>query len=122
MAKRNKKARKPRKPSSQSKFATRPARMQSPSRVKLQKLFHQMAPHIRAMGFNNVVLVGYRRVPEHEREQHKGAEEVPDILSDFPDPFCAVSLLNWAKENGERRLIQMAAETPPPKPEPKEDP
>jgi hypothetical protein len=103
-----------------SKFASRPAAPKAPSRDKLRKLFREMVPHIRAMGFNNVVLVGYRRVPGHEQQVTRGADEVPEILHDFRDPFQATALLNWAYDSGERSLISMAASMPPPEPEEKE--
>jgi hypothetical protein len=91
----------------QRKKAPRPIKLQNPSREKLQKLFAQLVPQLRAIGFNNLVLVGYRRTSETEKEMVR-ADEIPDILSDFPDPFQAVALLNWAKEHGEETLIRMA--------------
>lgn len=100
------KSKKPRKPR-QRKRAPRSIKLQNPSREKLQKLFAQLVPQLRAIGFNNLVLVGYRRTSEQEKEK-LGEDEVPDILSDFQDPFQAVSLLNWAKEHGQETLIRMA--------------
>lgn len=117
MAKKRKK--KPSQPTRQSKFASRPSAIQAPSFEKLQKLLTQMTPHIQAAGFNNFVLLGYRRVPENEKEKFGGAAEVPFYFYNFPHLEEAGAIVDWAAEDVKRKIVAKAAQGPPPTP--KED-
>jgi hypothetical protein len=94
--------------------------MQSPSFDKIQKLLRQMTPHIQAAGFNNFVLLGYRRIPEHEREKYKGAAESPFYFYNFQRLEEAGAIVDWAADDIKKRVTQAAMRTPPPK-EDKED-
>lgn len=114
----NRKAPRPQK--RQSKFASRPATMQSPSFEKLQKVLGQMTPHIQAAGFNGFVLVGYRRIPEGERKNYKGADEVPFYFYNFPHLEEAGALIDWASEDVRLKIVNKASQGPPPTPPEKE--
>ena len=104
----------PKKPKRQSKFVSRPAAPQSPSFDKLRKTLRQMTPHIQAAGFNNFVLVGYRRVPENERHKFGGAEEIPFYFYNFPGLEPAGALMDWAAEDVKNRIVEQALKGPPP--------
>lgn len=111
MAKKRRK--KPTQPTRQSKFASRPSAVQAPSFEKLQKLLRQMTPHIQAAGFNNFVLLGYRRIPENEKSKFGGADEVPFYFYNFPHLEEAGAIVDWAAEDVKRKIVEMASRPPP---------
>jgi len=93
-----------------SKFTRLPGKQLAPTYEELTRELKKLVPHLEQNGFNNFVLIGYRRVPESERVKYGGAEEAPFYFYYFPQLFPAGAVVEWALTDIQDRLIKAKKE------------
>ena len=84
---------------------TAPGKPQEPTYEELSKKLRELVPLLANTAFNNFILIGYRRLPESERDKFDGAEEAPFYFYYFPQLFPAGALIEWTKEDVLKRLL-----------------
>jgi len=89
-----------------------PATPQYPTYEVLSKALKDLGPHLTHGGFNEFVIVGFRRVPPAEQAKAGGQTEMPYYFQ-YGNPINIGSLLEWANKDlknkhvkEQRRLIE----------------
>lgn len=72
--------------------------------------------------FNAYIVIGLRKIPEEDREKHKGSEEVP-FWYFYGSPSIAGGLSDWASSDIKRKqaIAELTEETESPEKLDKED-
>jgi len=87
-----------------------PPQPKTPTYEELRTWLSEITPQITHKAFENFVVVGYRRVPEEERDKYDGQEVVPFYFHNFPRLFDVGALLNWANEDVKKQMVEAAAQ------------
>tara|TARA_R110000824_G_scaffold142615_1_gene309855 strand:+ start:120 stop:542 length:423 start_codon:yes stop_codon:yes gene_type:complete len=87
-----------------------PPQPKTPTYEELRTWLSELTPQLAHNAFENFVVVGYRRVPEEERDKYDGQEVVPFYFYDFPRMFDVGALLNWASEDVKKKMVEATAQ------------
>ena len=93
-----------------SKFLKLPVKDLAPEYDELTKDLRALVPNIKKNAFNNFLLIGYRRLPESERQRYGGAEEAPFYFYAFDQLFPAGAVTEWVLEDIKQRILQAQAQ------------
>jgi hypothetical protein len=86
--------------------ASLPPQPKAPTYEELRTWLSEITPQITHNAFENFVVVGYRRIPETERDRYDGQEVVPFYFHNFPRLFDVGALLQWADEDVKKKMVE----------------
>ena len=83
-----------------------PPQPRAPTYEELRTWLSEITPQITLNAFENFVIVGYRRIPETERDRYSDQEVVPLYFHNFPRLFDVGALLQWADEDVKKQMVE----------------
>lgn len=71
---------------------------------ELEDKLKALVPHLKQVGFEDLVITGYRRVPESELNKYGGVKVVPYNFRTFKHLFQAAAVMQWGVDDISRAL------------------